>query len=449
MTSKAKIEYPRSFKILRVIAWILLPFYLRYCGAYLLFSGFGFNLGMPMPLLMLITFVGLFIFVFITPVKRTLLNLGRGDPKKRIKAWIIWLTVLTMIFLHLFVCHKKKAKRLEGIFQTFIADPIPQSVEITGGDYGGFQTKTGRLVFKISQQSFQELAASYKLIPPDDLEYRDSFPRDVVNPVFYYHMPEHNDHYDKNFVIWDKDNLKCYVDIEPGCGSSEDDDNVRYLSSRWTGPSSKALDAFRKRKLERRLEILERLKRLSPEEILKDDPDITIREAVGMDKVELVKLMLQKNTDIDINKRDIFTWLTLLEIAIKNDNYEMTKSLIENGATVNGKSLYNMISGSNYNKEIIKLLLENGADNNTSTCHHIKLGSSEDITICATTLMHAVIEENIELVELLIEYGADVNALSEQPDYFPDSIEITALEIARKKGLARIEKILLQAGATQ
>lgn len=96
-------------------------------------------------------------------------------------------------------------------------------------------------------------------------------------------------------------------------------------------------------------------------------------------------------------------------------------------------------------------MLENGADDNSVIAYYkTKLGSSKDVAIGATALMYAVLKDDIELVELLIEYGADVNGVSEKPKYtFPGSIEITPLEIVRKKSFARIEKILLEAGATQ
>lgn len=252
MMRKAKLKYPRYFKILRVIAWILVPLYFLYCCNCVFQWGWGVILSLQSR--MLITFGGLFIFVFITPVKRTLLYIGQGKSKKRITASAIWLIVLTMIFLHVFISQKNnKMERLERIFKHFIADPVPQSVQITEGAFYGFQDKAGWLIFKAPQQAFQELTATYKLIPPDQIKYRDCFPRDVVNPVFYYRKAYSQKYYDRTFLIWDKDNLKCYVDIEPYTSKSGDDDVYGSLHSRWTEPSPEAIDAFSERRFERQV----------------------------------------------------------------------------------------------------------------------------------------------------------------------------------------------------
>jgi ankyrin repeat protein len=61
-----------------------------------------------------------------------------------------------------------------------------------------------------------------------------------------------------------------------------------------------------------------------------------------------------------------------------------------------------------------------------------------------TALMEAIIlnngnETQQQTVQLLIEYGADVN--------IPDKENVTPLQHAREKGFKEIEKILLKAGA--
>ncbi len=75
--------------------------------------------------------------------------------------------------------------------------------------------------------------------------------------------------------------------------------------------------------------------------------------------------------------------------------------------------------------EIVRLLLENGAN----ASHVQKTGDW-------TPLHRAVDSENIELVRLLLQYQADKNHRNRQGE--------TPLDLAKKKNLAEITKLLSQ-----
>ena len=101
---------------------------------------------------------------------------------------------------------------------------------------------------------------------------------------------------------------------------------------------------------------------------------------------------------------------TPLHYACREGNFEVVKLLIENGANVNIKNDYSTIypifdaicSMSNKKSylSIVQLLIENGAD--------VKKIDSFGNTL----LYHAIEQENIILIELLIQLGCDINHVS-------------------------------------
>ena len=101
---------------------------------------------------------------------------------------------------------------------------------------------------------------------------------------------------------------------------------------------------------------------------------------------------------------------TPLHYACREGNLETVRFLIENGADVNLKNnystiypIFDAITSLNNQKNyllIIQLLLENGAD--------IKMVDSFGNTL----LYHAIEQENIFLIKLLIQLGCDINHVS-------------------------------------
>ena len=112
---------------------------------------------------------------------------------------------------------------------------------------------------------------------------------------------------------------------------------------------------------------------------------------------------------IDVNSLGEYA-STPLHYACREGNFEMVKFLIENGANVNIENhystiypIFDAITSLNNQKthlQIIQLLIDNGAN--------IKKVDSFGNTL----LYHAIEQENIILIELLIQLGCDINHCS-------------------------------------
>jgi len=125
---------------------------------------------------------------------------------------------------------------------------------------------------------------------------------------------------------------------------------------------------------------------------------------------------------------------TPLHYACREGNFEMVKFLIDNGADVNSKNnystiypIFDVITSINNQKnsfEILQLLISKGADINSVD----SFGN--------TLLYHAVEQENIALIKLLIQLGCDINHCSRHDKdsvlhyaYFQKNREIISLLI--------------------
>ena len=139
--------------------------------------------------------------------------------------------------------------------------------------------------------------------------------------------------------------------------------------------------------------------------------------------------------NVALNKIVVKSWKKtvneLLQTAVKEDEANVVKLLIEVGADVNHentKGLTAMMEASRMgNDQSVKLLIEAGADVN----HRNKKGY--------TALMNAVGENHVECVKLLIEAGADVN--------HADNDGWTALTDAAWDDNEECVKLLIEAGA--
>ncbi|KAL3462751.1 ankyrin repeat-containing domain protein [Aspergillus heterothallicus] len=113
---------------------------------------------------------------------------------------------------------------------------------------------------------------------------------------------------------------------------------------------------------------------------------------------------------------------------------EFVKFLIKSGASINsrnddGSTLLQRLS-STRNSQACLFLLENGASVNPEVTDHI-----------GTPLQEALKEEQVELANILLEHGADINA-------FPAKIRgVTALQAASIGGMFKMALRLLESGA--
>ena len=115
----------------------------------------------------------------------------------------------------------------------------------------------------------------------------------------------------------------------------------------------------------------------------------------------------------------------LLVIAIRRDNTEIVKLLIENGANVKNSNSYPLHAAvGKRNAEIVKILLEHGA--NPADCHKSR----------NYPLYTASDNGDTDIVRMLLDAGADVYECNSN-----------SLVRATRKGHAEITKLLIAAGA--
>ena len=198
----------------------------------------------------------------------------------------------------------------------------------------------------------------------------------------------------------------------------------------------------------------------------------------GGKNIEVIKLLLDAGADVNISNKHGESPLTQA-ISWSDKNIEVIKLLLDAGADVNVSDEYNRTPLSRAalenNLEVIKLLVKYGADLKTqgidcfvdAMLHLIHYDEESDrskesraiqANLCAeyfiksgidinerhtngkTMLMLIVHFKNVgNLISLLIEKGADVNAV--------DSVGKTALDYAQSVGNETAIKMLKQAGA--
>ena len=166
----------------------------------------------------------------------------------------------------------------------------------------------------------------------------------------------------------------------------------------------------------------------------------------------------------DVNAQDDYG-NTALMVALEMGYIEIAKLLIDAGAYVNAQDYYGdtalMLASGGGHPEIVKLLIEAGADVNAVTIAIV--GGYSRRTIFGgyvhkdwetlggyTALMAASEMGHIDIVKLLIEAGANVNAMTEEGTMFAvDDAGLTALMYASREGHIDIVKLLIEAGAKE
>jgi ankyrin repeat protein len=183
----------------------------------------------------------------------------------------------------------------------------------------------------------------------------------------------------------------------------------------------------------------------------------------GEDLIMLVRLLLVAGADVNLSgiRRNYLRYSegayvvvekTMLSAAIHSGNVQLVNILIEAGADVNAVSTYKDSRKTNKkvsksplqdavglaDLEISRVLLKAGADVGAdwpSFCSDISMWGK------AGMLATAIVRGNIELFQLLLDSGANVNSIS------PTEESITALEAASNAGHLDIVETLLRRGA--
>ena len=122
--------------------------------------------------------------------------------------------------------------------------------------------------------------------------------------------------------------------------------------------------------------------------------------AITVHSTEMVKALLRRGARVNRRNENGITPLCLATI---NSNAGIVEQLLEYGADPTDEALViaaDCVEPGNENTKIAKLLLERGCPVNMRN------------TWNETALFRATIEDNLEMVALLLEYGADVNALN-------------------------------------
>lgn len=137
------------------------------------------------------------------------------------------------------------------------------------------------------------------------------------------------------------------------------------------------------------------------QEVVQIQPDSIMEEAFRMaahdGDAEKVKALLKQGVQCDVTDQDGHT---ALMFAAFNGHSEIVLSLLEAGAVIDRRDFMDrtaLLYGSTGPfPETVKILLDNGADPN-------KVDSDEHFS----PLMHAAAEGQLEVVKVLIQYGAD------------------------------------------
>ncbi|KAF3100242.1 hypothetical protein TWF103_008265 [Orbilia oligospora] len=165
-------------------------------------------------------------------------------------------------------------------------------------------------------------------------------------------------------------------------------------------------------------------------EIRNSDFSTPLGLAVERGYREIAELLLDTGANFDVKHRGI----TLLKIAAEKSNWEMVKSLLDEGVDPDARvPRYNkaplIIAAEKSNWEIVKLLLDKGANSDAKSLGYNK-----------APLIIAAKESNWEIVKLLLDRGAN-------PDTKDSEYNETPLTIAIKESNWEIVKLLLDRGA--
>ena len=137
-------------------------------------------------------------------------------------------------------------------------------------------------------------------------------------------------------------------------------------------------------------------------DLVNSQKEFALQMACKQGDLEIVEVLLSKGCSI--NNKD--SWNSPLEIAVENDHVEVALSLVKKGAKMIGRSKSVLcIACDNGNYNMVKVLLENGGAAHVNYCHNPGDRSA---------LMRASFRGHNKIIKLLLEYGADINAVDEE-----------------------------------
>ena len=169
--------------------------------------------------------------------------------------------------------------------------------------------------------------------------------------------------------------------------------------------------------------------------------DVALFDAIYWSDPEIVWLLIE--TGADVNAAEGFGGNTPLHEAVEQGNGEIVKILVAAGADVNAEGSMSRtplsLAAEKGATEIMRILLRPGPVADTSEDGEDKVAASMP-SIGSEALYTAIEKGDVEMVRLLVEAGADVNAAAGFGGNTP-------LHEAVEQGDAEIVKILVAAGA--
>lgn len=159
-------------------------------------------------------------------------------------------------------------------------------------------------------------------------------------------------------------------------------------------------------------------------------------EAIASHDVPLVKTLLLTGIDLNSSLED-YTRKTPLNLTIDEDNVDMTRLLLDLGADANfyGRHAHPLIQAVEYGRlGVVSLLIQYGADINAHSNQHPLM----NVCYCYSPLTIAASNGHIWLVRLLIANGANINA-----NHSADA----PLRAAASSGRTEVVRLLLDMGA--
>ena len=147
-------------------------------------------------------------------------------------------------------------------------------------------------------------------------------------------------------------------------------------------------------------------------DLKKDDEDLKkiIEALVNQEKITLLGSVLDKS-EFDINSK-LNEYHTSLDIASLNGKVNSVRTLLEKNANISNKALF--ADNTFENPEILKMFIDQGADVNSVKEPEFRTDKNQE-TLLIKTIQTVSEDSVVSLVKLLLEEGADPNIINPTP----------------------------------